>query len=78
VRVHFPAKITDGRFLDSPGYLGEVRGHVMLESLLANLLQSFVQSRDVYHAGAAERLQRVLCEFALTDIPSNPAMEIVC
>src|SRR5579872_3876540 len=49
----------------------------MLESVLADVVQQFLQMRNLYHPNAAECIQRVAGEFSLADIAANYSGDVV-
>src|SRR5579871_4064824 len=65
VPVHLPAEIFGGCFVHGGVHGREIRRHVMLKSLLANVAQQFLHIRDLDHPGAAEGVQRIVGEAAM-------------
>src|SRR5208283_6234007 len=49
----------------------------MLESVLANVMQQFLQPGNLHNAHAAKSIQRIVGEVALTDIAANHSRGIV-
>lgn len=63
--------------MDGGGDRGEICGDVMLEAVLADVTEKFLEMRDFYHAGAAEGFERIVGEFALADVAGTFSGEIV-
>ena len=49
----------------------QVGGHVMLEAVLADVAQQFLQLRNAHHARAAERIERIVGELAFADVAAG-------
>src|SRR5271165_1957971 len=59
VPVHLVSQVADGGFVHGGGGGGEICRHVMLESVFADVVQQLLQFSNLYHAHAAESIQRV-------------------
>src|SRR5580692_618314 len=68
VPLHLPAQIADAGFVDGTRRGGEVRCDVMLESVLAYVVQQLLQLRNLHYADSAEGIQRIAREFSLADV----------
>ena len=71
VPVHLPAEITDSSLVHGTCRGGEVRGYVMLEAVLANVMQQILQVRNLDDTDAAKRVQRIRCEFTLSNVAAH-------
>src|SRR5271168_860861 len=71
VGVNVPAEIAGGGFVDGRGYRGEICGDVMFEAVFADVAEQFLEVRDFYYAGAAERFEGIVGEGALAYVAGN-------
>ena len=62
VPVHLPAEIARRGFVHRRRDARKIRGHVMLEAVLADVVQQLLHARNLHHARAAERFQRIVGE----------------
>src|SRR5712692_2172176 len=77
VPVDVPAEVAGGGFVNGRGDLGEIRGNVMLESVLADVTQEFLQVGNANHAGAPESLERIVSEFPFSDVTTDFPLPII-
>src|ERR1700759_5608032 len=75
--MHVPPEILRRRLIDGTCHLGEVRRHVMLESLFTDKSQQLLHMGNSYHARASKRLQRIVRELAFANIPANLACVVI-
>ena len=75
---HAPTQVARGSFVHGRRYLRQVGRDVMLKAALANIPQEFLQLWNADHSGTAERIQRVISEFAFADVAADRPGAIVC
>ena len=56
---------------------GKIGGHVMLETVFADVVQQLLHLRNFDHAGAAESIQRIVGESAFADVAAHLAGGVV-
>ncbi len=71
VPVNVPAEISRRRFVHRVGDSCHSARDVMLEAVLADEVQQFLQPRNLHHTGAAERRKRIIGESPLADVAAN-------
>src|SRR5208283_3389014 len=64
VRVHIPVKVSSGRFMNGGRHRREISGNVMLETVLTNVAEQFLQPGDLHYTGTSKGFQRVIGETA--------------
>ena len=77
VPVHLPAEIPRGGFVDRAGHRREIRGHVMLEAVLADVMQKPLQVRNPDDSSSAESVERIIGERTLAGIATHDASRVV-
>ena len=55
----------------------KIRGHVMLESVFADVVQQLLHLRNLHHAGAAKRVQRIVGKRAFAHVAAHLAAGVV-
>src|SRR5579863_5051022 len=58
-------------------HIAEVGGHMMLESFAANVLEQFLQLRNLSNTRPAKCLQGIIGELAWPGVPANHATPII-
>src|SRR5208282_1045296 len=71
-----PPKVTS-RLMNGLRNIAEIRSHVMLESLTANVLQEFLKLRNLRHTRSAECFEWILREAPRAGVPPHYATPIV-
>ena len=71
VLMHFPAKIIPERFRQDRRRVRLRHYDVMLEALFADVVHEFLQARNFRDSAVTERVERIVCEFAFTDVSSD-------
>src|SRR4029079_4197857 len=75
--VDVPFHVLRDGFVNRIGDVRERAGDVMLEATFAVVAWHRLELRNPDDARAAERLQRVLREFTLSDVATNPSRAVV-
>src|ERR1035441_6581506 len=75
--VDVPTEILRRGLMHHPENLRKIGGGVMLKALLADHAQQILQVRDLHHASAAERLERIVGEPAAAHIAAHLAKPVV-
>src|SRR5271165_5064988 len=77
VPVHLPSQITHRSFMHRGSGGREIRGHVMFESVLADVMQQLLQLRNLHHTHTAKRIQRIVGERTFSDISAHHSGGVV-
>src|SRR5580658_5631781 len=64
VPIRLPAEVAHSRFADGGVHCGEIRRDVMLEAVLANVMQQLLHFGNFDDAGAAESFERIVGELS--------------
>src|SRR5580765_5529915 len=71
VPVHVPAEISGGGFVDGRRNCRQVGGDVMLEALLADVVQQGLHLWNLDHARATESVQRIVRKPSLAHVAAH-------
>src|SRR6185437_15590649 len=77
VPVSLPPEVTRGRFVNSTGDGGKIRGDVMFKTIFADVAQEFLHARDFDDARATEGLERIVGKRASAEIATHITCAIV-
>ena len=77
VGVHLPIEVASGGFVDDGRDTREVGGDVMLETVVTDVAQQFLQSWDFHDARAAERFEWIIGEATAAGVAADFSMHIV-
>src|SRR5262252_6554989 len=72
-----PAQILARALLDCARDGGHIGGHMMLETVLADVSQQLLQTRNFHDARASERIQRVIRKLAMTHVAVNRPFHVI-
>src|SRR5690349_5661086 len=75
--MHCPPQVAAGCLVHRTADLSQVGSDMVLKSLLADVAQQLLQSRDLDDAGAAEGIKRVIGELAFSHVAADFALPIV-
>src|SRR6266404_6036187 len=77
VRVHVPAEIASRRLMNYRRDRGEIRRHVMLKSVFADVMQKLLHVGNLHHACAAKCFQWIIREAPFSGIAANLAGQVI-